>query len=320
MSWREVEPRPSRLWVRHLPRQWPVCDRPYLDWVARRIVWPMGSGAGAAELPRLAPPGDVCWLPPVEKDRSRERTDQLATLARPDEIVLDQRIAGDSGSSSAAPFTRVVDDLLLPLVEKDLAALDAMAPNALVLVPLLPGLSDESTTWRELLARLAPRRPAAVLGVAPELSPADRRRLVDRLGESSFEAVHHSRWSAASLERAFARAVADAGLAPWWERPRLPLAPRAARHRELAAALAEAGELWLRLGRSEAEGEGLLAAARHAEVSKLDLAALAREGQLALMTVLSQLARRLIEELGREGRSSLLAELRDEYLIGEPRE
>jgi len=266
------------------------------------------------------PPSDVGLLPPVSKDRREEKASLVASVARPGAVVLDQRIAGDHDRSSPVPFTQIVDDLFHPLLEADLADLDTLAPDSLVLVPLLPGLSDAPESWQRLLARLAPRHPAAVIGSAPVLSPADRRRLVDQLGEASFEAVHHGGFPAARLERAFARAVAAAGLSPSWERPPLPLPPRAARHRELAAALAEAGELWLRLGRSEAEGESLLAAARHAEASTLDLAALAREGRLALLAVLSPLARRLIEELGREGISSLLAELRGEYLTGELRE
>ncbi len=67
--------------------------------------------------------------------------------------------------------------------------------------------------------------------------------------------------------------------------------PRGARNRELAAALAEAGDLWLRLGRSEPEGEALLAAARHVDATSLDLAALAREGNLGIVDWLSPVAR-----------------------------
>ncbi len=242
----------------------------------------------------------------------------MAALARSGSVVLDQHRAG-AASSPVAPALAVAD-LLVPLLEKDLAAFDAIAPGSLVLMPLLPGLSDDPASWSNLLARLAPRGPSAVLGVTPELAPLDRRRLVERLGEASFEAVHHGAPPAARLARAFACSVAAAGLSPFWERPTLPVPPRAARNRELAAALATAGELWLALGRSEGEGEALLAAARHVDGSSLDLGALAREGQLALLAILSPLARQVVDQLVRNGRSSLLAELRAEFLAGEPGE
>ncbi|MEO7795452.1 MAG: hypothetical protein ABIV06_11835, partial [Thermoanaerobaculia bacterium] len=192
----------------------------------------------------------------------------------------------------------------------------------------LPVLTSSPASWAELLQRAASRRPLAVVGVAPELTPLDRRKLVERLGEVHFEAVHHSlteEGAGRRLERDFSAAVARAGLPPFVERPLAELPPRLARNRTLATLLAECGELWLRVGRSEAEGAALLAAARHLEsaaVAGLDLAALSREGNLAHLGFLSPLALSVIDSAaGSAGRapggpSALLAELRAEF-IGE---
>lgn len=314
--WREVELRASRLWVRHAPKRWPTAKRPYLDLAERRIVWPAASPAAPAVLP-AAPltASDIMLLPPVENARSGEKAGLLQSLEIAGGSALDQRFADDL--EGGAPDGMVAADLLFPLLQGDLAVIDAMPPTAIALVALLPGGGSPKEHWAPLLARLARRTPHAVVGIAPELSPLDRRRLVEALGEERFEEVHHGRSAGAELERDFARAVAAAGMSPFVERPELALPPRAARNRALAAALFEIGERWLALGRSEAEGAAILAAARHVEGSDRDLAALARERQLALLPFLSPLARSVVEEVAEDGRSGLLASLRGEWLGSE---
>ena len=81
--------------------------------------------------------------------------------------------------------------------------------------------------------------------------------------------------------------------------------------------LAEAGDLWLRLGRPEGEGASLLAAARHVETTPLDLASLAREGNLGVVGWLSPLARSLVDRRVAEGRTTMVDELRAELLAPE---
>lgn len=257
----------------------------------------------------------VCLLPPVESSAEGEKRELAEALLAGGSFVIDQRFAGDQ--EAARRGVQHVVDLLAPLLESALDGLAAVEEHAVALVPLLPAVSDEEASWSAILARLREGRPRAVVGVAPALSPVDRRELVSRLGDEKFEAIHHARQDAAKLERGFARAVAAAELEPFFERPALPMPPRAARNREIASVLAVAGELWLALGRSEGEGASMLAAARHAEATPRDLAALAREGQLGLLPVFSPLARRLVEELAGGGRSPLLEELRAAYL-GEP--
>jgi hypothetical protein len=143
------------------------------------------------------------------------------------------------------------------------------------------------------------------IGVAIPLEPVERRRLADLAGEERWDAIFHGE---PVRESVFAKAAAAAGLETLPARPEISMPPRAARNRELATALAEAGELWLRLGRSEAEGEAILAASRRIPGEALDFAALAREKNLAVVDWLSPVARTLIEErlTGRSGESATL--------------
>lgn len=324
MTWREVVPLPSRFWIRHLPRRWPDADETRLDLYEHKIVWASSAGARAAASERLpAPAGvaDVALVPPVRKGLVASRTGLVIDLLAARVPVLDQCCSADAevAASGATP----VADLLDALLEENFAAIDEVPERAWIVVPLLPVLSDRPERWAPILSRVATRRPRAVVGLAPELEPLDRRRLVDRMGEAHFEAIHHSAADEGGrirLERAFAGAVARAGLAPFVDRPAIELPPRLARNRALATLLAECGELWLRLGRSESEGAGLLAAARHFEspaVAGLDIAALSREGNLAHLGFLSPLALTVVDRAAQpaEGAAPALREsLRAEYL------
>lgn len=329
MTWREVVPLPSRFWIRHLSRRWPEGDEPRLDLYEHRIVWPPAPGqrqpaVAGVRFPVVTALADVALVPPVRKDLTRERSNLVLDLSAARVPVLDQFSQPDAESLAAG--TTPVADLLSVLLGGNLEQLDEFPERAWIVVPLLPVASDTPAIWTEILQLAAARQPLAVVGVAPELSPIDRRRLVDRLGEEHFEAVHHGSSGDSSgrhLERAFAAAVVRAGLPAFVERPLAQLPPRLARNRVLATVLAECGELWLRVGRSEAEGAALLAAARHLEsaaVAGLDLAALSREGNLAHLGFLSPLALSVIDRAAvpaaESARGGLLAELRAEYLAG----
>lgn len=334
MSWREVVPLPSRFWIRHLPRRWPEADEPRLDLCEHRIVWPPAGGqrqAPGERLPAVAALADVAWVPPVRKDRTREKGNLVLDLVAARVPVLDQ--FSDRDEETPAAGTTLAADLLSSMLDENLALIDELPEQAWIVVPLLPVVSSGPQAWEEILRRAAARRPLAVVGVAPELTPLDRRKLVERLGEDHFEAVHHSlteEGAGRRLERAFAGAVERAGLPAFVERPLSELPPRLARNRALATLLAECGELWLRVGRSESEGAALLAAARHLEsaaVAGLDLAALSREGNLAHLGFLSPLALSVIDAAAAAGskaakapkpaKPGLLAELRAEYTAGE---
>lgn len=327
MSWREVLPLPSRFWIRHLPRRWPEAEEPRIDLYEHRIVWPLAPGSrppAGERLPALATLSDVALLPPVRKDLMREKANLVVDLVAARVPVLDQFSSRDE--ETPALGTTLVADLLSSMLDGSLALIEELPEQVWIVVPLLPGLSASPESWSELLRRVAARQPLAVVGVAPELSPLDRRKLVERLGEEQFEAVHHAcgeETSRRQLERAFAVAVARAGLPAFAERPAAELPPRLSRNRILATQLAECGELWLRVGRSESEGAALLAAARHLEssaVAGLDLAALSREGNLAHLGFLSPLALSVIDRAvatpSGAARPTLLAALRAEYLGG----
>ncbi|MGE0641549.1 MAG: hypothetical protein AB7G12_10820 [Thermoanaerobaculia bacterium] len=312
--WRTVEPRASRLWIRYLPKRSSPADRAWLDTVDRRIVWPAGRAtAAASQRAPVAPPAiaDVLLLPPVAAGEEERRLSIAEPLSAAGFRLLDQRT--DGAPTAPVPDATVVVDLLASLLERNPPGDREVPAGAVVVVPLLPAISEEESHWRPLLAGLRKAAPAAVVGIAPELTPADRRRLVERMGEEQFERIHHRSARTVDRERAFARAVAAAGLPPFFERPELALAPRAARNRSLAAALSEIGERKLALGHSEAESVALLAAARFVEGSEHDLIALAREGQLALLP-LAPLARAVVEEIASGGGSRTLRDLRAEWL------
>jgi len=333
LTWREVVPLPSRFWIRHLPRRWPEAEEPRLDLYEHRIVWPPGVGPRPApgdRLPAVAALADVALVPPVRKDRTRERSNLVLDLIAARVPVLDQFSVLDADSE--APGATVVVDLLGALLDGNPEMIDELPERAWIVVPLLPVITSSAPGWASLLQRALDRRPLAVVGLAPELSPLDRRKLVERLGEEHFEALHHAELDEGSrrrLERAFAATVARAGLPAFVERPLSELPPRLARNRALATVLAECGELWMRVGRSEADGAALLAAARHFEsaaVAGLDLAALSREGNLAHLGFLSPLALQVIESAAGHASAAgtaprllppLLAELRAEYTAGE---
>ena len=136
---------------------------------------------------------------------------------------------------------------------------------------------------------------AAVQPLRLYLTPADRRRLAEWGGGAAYHALFHR---PAPDERAFARAAAAHGLAPILLRPlpRPPLATAAvAGNRRLAGLLAVAGELWLRLGRPESQGQGYFRAARWTDATPYDVASLAREGNLAVVEAVDEASRALIE-------------------------
>ncbi len=312
MSWREWAPEPFALWARFTPRRWPPADGVHADPIARGLS-PVDAEV-AGELPGDEPPEpEVIYLPPVSALLCARR-DALAArlLATGSHPLVHRRLDERSESPRGEGGTPVVD-LLAALV--GLAAADELPPLAgsWVVFPLLPGISDRAERWLPWLDRLAASGARVVVGVVLELSPSDRRRLAELGGEESWSALFHG---APPSERDFARDVARLGLATLPERPAIGAAPRRLRNRALAALLAEAGELGLRLGGSESEGEALRAAARHLDASALDVAALAREGNLEILPWLSSQAQAIVLEAVTTGSSRELARRRMEWSGG----
>jgi hypothetical protein len=83
--------------------------------------------------------------------------------------------------------------------------------------------------------------------------------------------------------------------------------------RRLAGLLALAGELWLRCGRAPEAGHALLRAARWADAAGYDLGALAREGNLGVVTALDGRSRELLAEAAGGAEPRLVRELLAEY-------
>lgn len=313
MSWRELAPEPGHFWIRFAPKRWPPSDTPYLDLVDRRIGWP----EEASPTPFPPPPGgraDLAYVPPVPASRRAERERWVLDFERAGGGALVHG-AIDEAEEPTATGSRWVDLLALLLGGGDPTVAAALPVELSVAAPLLPGLFGEPSQWRPWLRALAVAGRRTVVGVPVDLTPGDRRRLAELAGEESWERIFHAD---PASDRAFARAVSAEGLSPFPARPAIALPPRRARNRDLATALAEAGEIWLRLGRPEGEGQALLAGARHVEATPLDLSALAREGNLGVIGWLSPLARAVVEKLVAHERAPLVDELRAELLSAEP--
>jgi hypothetical protein len=258
---------------------------------------------------------------------------------------------GDGGLPPAG--TTVVVDLLPLLLAGggELVAAPPAPPGAVAVWPLVPGLGDRPEDWRRGCERLAAAGYATVQPLGLGLDPADRRRLAERASESAYHDLFHRPPPA---ERDFSRVAAGFGLAPFLRRPGTerwpgarPDAPPAAEpppgspvgsaagsitpaaaafsNRRLAGLLALAGELWLRVGRPEAQGQALFRAARWADETGYDLAALAREGNLGVVAALDQTSRELIgaaleaaAATDEPGDPPLVTELLGEYLEAGP--
>jgi hypothetical protein len=316
-------PEPERLWIRYSPRAWPPPSTPWIDLAAGRlgrVAPPGGEPAGELLEAALPPAGeldDTVYLPPVPEEREEERRRLATGLAQAGVPVVLQLAAG-APPPPAEPGVMPVIDLLPAFLAAGPWPVPLAAPDGGgALWPLLPGLSDAPEAWRRGLGSLAGF--AWVQGIVPELTPGDRRRLVEQAGDEVFDALYlQAPAEEGSRERAFAAAVAALGPprpSPFASRPEAagPSTPRAD-NRRLAAALLFAGTLWLRLGRSAGQGQAFFRAARWVDRTSYPVAALAREGNLAVIEALDPESRRLIADLGAAGLSPLLAELEGEYL------
>ncbi len=263
-----------------------------------------------AELPRLdaAELDDLFYLPPVPRDQAAARDGWAAGLIESGTGVLIQLNPGDATEVAEA---RVVYDLLRPLLAGDVAQLAELPAASIAVWPLIPGITDSPELWQGGCAALAEAGVAVVQPSIVELRGDQRRQLAEAGGDGVFEALFHGPPPA---EREFSRRAAGHGLAAFAPRPSGFGTARQLRNRRLAGDLALAGELWLRLGRSVAAGQALLLAARRADTTRRDLAALAREGNLGVLDWLDGRSVDLVAEITATGRSSSVEALLAEYL------
>jgi hypothetical protein len=315
-------PEPAFFWIRYAPRSWPAPAGPWTDLGRACLGSSPARGPGAAvegPLPELdgAPFDDVVWLPPVPAELRDERDRVAGALLAAGTPVLAQVLPGEHLPPAPAV---AVHDLLGALLaaaaggeagEEGLAALAGLPSGAAVAWPLVPGLTDTAERVEAGLGRLVAAGVAVAQPVTPRLTPADRRRLAAAAPPSAFHRLFHG---PDPDERAFAAAAARHGCQGFLPRP-LPRPPLGgAGNRRLAAHLALAAELWLRLGRPPGQGQRLVRAARWIDETGYDLAAVAREGNLGVIEALDAFGRELVEEaLATGGEPALLVALRTEY-------
>ena len=306
-------PDPGHLWARYVPRQWRGPRRPWTDCATGALSGAAGRRGPSAPLPEppAHPCDDVVYLPPVDAAEAFERDRLARAITAQGAPVLVQIAAGDAWPEGG---DAVVVDLLEPLLRRDLAGLRALPSAAVVLWPLIAGVTDDAGLVRRGLELLAAARVRHVQSLTLELGPADRRWLAAEGDEQRFERLFHAPPPA---ERDFSMEAHGFGFAPFLERPALSSPPAPAwllTNRRLGAVLAETAELWLRIGRPVHRGQAYYRAMRYVDRCRHDLTALSREGNLGVLEWLDGESRALIEETLAAGSPALLDELRAHYV------
>lgn len=311
VRWRRLLIDPARLWVRHAPTPWPG---PAAHWTDLARLAP-GRGdelddSSIDDAGRSQGFDDTVWLPPVAPSFAGARERLLKRLRDAGVPVVDQRMPGDDAPQNGAA---VVYDLFEALLAHDAAVLGRLPRGSWALWPLIPGVTDEPEQVERGLAALRDAGVAGVHGVTLELDSRQRRELAEMRGDDAFDALFHG---VRPSERNFARRAQRVGLAVFFRRP-LPTAPRLAGNRRLAEVLFSAGDLWRRLDRRPVQRENLLAAARRLDDADHDMQRLIGEGNLDIVDWLPPQAKALLAESVATGESTLLGELRRQYLEDE---
>jgi hypothetical protein len=314
-------PEPGRFWIAASPRSWSAARGPWTDLAGGRLVGVQGRPQ--AVLPDLGPErkrgdlDDLLYLPPVDPSLAEERDRAAARLREAGVPLLVQLTPGETlpvETAAAPPAATVaaVYDLAVPLLAGDLESLRRLPAGAAAVWPLIAAVTDGAEVRDRGCRLLAAAGVRCVQPLAVELDPVTRRSLAEERGdERVFAALFHG---PPPSERDFARAAHGHGLEVFLRRPPTGFSPRRVANRRLAAGLALAGELWLRLGRPESRGQALLRAARGADGAAYDLTALVREGNLAVMDWIDELGVEILAELVDAGRSERLDALLAEYL------
>ena len=310
---------PERLWVRFTPKGWPLRD----GWMTDlRTAADPGRARASTRDSSVPEPGhlealdDLLWLPAVEPTERSRRDRWIERAVEAGVPVLVQH----SATEAIEPRAGVVPmlDLFETLASGDLDALPtttgpATTEPGVVVWPLVAGWTDQAACVSEGLGALKARGFRTVVGVRVELTPIELRELADRVPPEGYERLFHA---PPADRQEFARSVDGAGLDPFFERP-LPAEPALLRrNRRLAAGLFRTGELWLAVERDELVGQAFFRAARWVDESPKDIEALALEGNLGIVEWLEPPIDGVIDELARNRDSTLLAELREEYLHG----
>ncbi len=290
-----LRPEPSRFWLRWAPDAWPGVEGGWTD-LARGALGHHDPGIGTAGWP-AGDPDDLAYVPPGG----------VPGLG----LALVQLLPGEPAPQGCW----TVIDLLQPLLARDLSSLAALPAGASAVWPLIPGVTDSEALWHDGLSRLAGAGLRHVQPLTLALAPADRRWIAERVEEAAYGPLFHG---SPPAERRFAAAARSHGVRAFAARPLPAGGGRLASNRRLAGALAQAGELWLRCGRPEPQGQALYRAARRIDETDHDVAALVREGHLGLVPWLDATSAAVLRGAVEEGSAPLLAELEEEYAAGGP--
>ena len=207
----------------------------------------------------------------------------------------------------------IVYDPLTIVLDGDVARLQELPDGSSLIWPLISGLTTDPALWEEACRYLVGAGVACVQPLAPALSATDRRKMAETLPEAAghlFEALFHGTLPS---ERDFAAVAHHHGLNTSFRRPLTTGSDRRSRNQQVAEILALAAETWSELGRSEAQGQVLFQAARWAEETSVDIRAVTREGNLAILDWLRPPALEVVEEWAEDGTSRTLEGLRVEY-------
>ena len=304
-------PEPSRFWIAYSPRTWRCSSFLWTD-IARLDLGGMQKPTSGHGIPEMAGESldDLFYLPPVDSELTAERDRMAANWVESGTGVLVQLRIGEICKVDGVVK---VFDLLEPLLSSETENLLSLPEGSVAVWPLIPGISDHPGRWEDGLPLLASAGVGCVQPVALDLSPVQRRRLAEGRDESVFDALFHGS-KEGGTEKDFARYAHRHGLKVFMDRPLVGAAARVRSNREIAAKLALAGELWLRMEKSVAVGQAYFRAARGAETTSLDLAALVREDNLKVINWLNDASRELVEEWVHNGTLERVDSLMAEYV------
>ncbi len=301
-------PEPGRFWIGMAPRSWRGCGGLWTYLAAARLG--VGEAGPGQIIPEIKAEGrdELFYIPPVAPRLVAERHRLVERLSASGTPVLLQLLPGEAALTGPATL---VYDLLIPLLEGRLEALTELPAGSGAVWPLIAGLTDQPELGQEGCELLAAAGVGFVQPLTLELTPILRRRLAEGQSDRVYDALFHGPPPA---ERALARVAASHGLETFMPRPDTGQSQRQTANRKIAAELSLIAELWSRLERPLGRGQAIFRAARGAETTRYDLAAVAREENLEVLDWLDAELAELVDEIVHRGKSEIQAELLDEYL------
>jgi len=307
---REQDAEPGHAWVRFSPTRWPAPPCAWVDVAAGALGAPSGDSAALEALLPIAV-DDVLYLRPVPPVMAAARDRLAERHARRGTPVLVQVLPGDPMPEGLREAVVVVD--LLPLLLARYAGAAVAPPaegawrGAVALWPLLPAVGNAAAA-REVLPIVSRSGARWLHPVSIGLSGRQLRELAEGVEEARYLDLFHG---VPPEPRAIAAIGIEHALEPLLPRP-LPRPPlHGAANLRAAGELAVAAELCLWLHEAESRAHALLRAARFAERATHDLAALARDGNLAVLPWLEDEGREVVREavIDRDERPRLVREL-----------